>query len=82
MTALAWPDADRIDRDRLERGLVTYCPICRRPSAAGRIDPGEALARLARHLVESHDPYFSAMLRVELDRASAPDPFYPEGAAW
>lgn len=88
MTLLRWPDAARVERERMERPQL-YCPVCRRPGpampGAGVID---LTRRLARHLFESHDPYFGAQLRVALDGYGTADDepgaevFYPTGGDW
>ena len=84
---LSWPDAARVERHRIETGWVAYCPVCRRPASTEPLDHGEAAARLARHLEESHDLLFTAMLRIHLaaaarEAAAGGDPFYPTGATW
>lgn len=82
---LTWPASERVDAARLEAGVL-YCPVCRRPTTAAGASITAAAHRLARHLDESHDPIFSALLRAYLrapvDGASRPDPFYPTGASW
>lgn len=83
--ALAWPAAERVDAARLEAGVL-YCPVCRRPTSVAGSGITYAAQRLARHLDESHDPLFAALIRAYLrppvDGASRPDPFYPTGASW
>lgn len=82
----AWPDADRVDRLRTEQ-LRVSCPLCARPAL---VEPGATMVdvtrRLARHLLEGHDPYFGAQLRAALvgyrDDEPAAEVFYPAGDAW
>lgn len=85
MSAAHWPAAALVDERRLD-ALVTYCPLCRRPSSTTALPPLEALRRVARHVVESHDIAFGPLLRAELDgalRASdGSDPFCPTGESW
>lgn len=75
--AVRWPDAERVERARMERPQL-YCPVCRRPALS---TPGagviELSRRLASHLVESHDPYFLAQLRAALNLDLSDGPFYP-----
>lgn len=75
----AWPEAARVDAERMERP-VAYCPVCRRPTpvdaGAGVVD---VMRRLTRHLFDAHDPYFACQLRAALN--AGPDAFYPEGDA-
>ncbi len=82
---LAWPDAERVDGERIAAGVL-YCPVCRRPTSAAGASIVAAASRLARHLDESHDPLFAALIRAYLrapvEGASRPDPFYPRGASW
>lgn len=85
---IAMHDQRAADELRLERGMLGYCPVCRRPSATSPVGPLEALAAVARHLREDHDPTFAALLRNHLSlparqtAAPAADPFFPTDASW
>lgn len=82
-----------IDERRLN-AMIAYCPLCRRPATREPIAALDALGRLARHLVDSHDVAFAPLLRIALDRElraaidplDAPepgaDPFYPTADRW
>lgn len=81
MALNAGADQKAADRLRIEQvGTIGYCPVCRRPASVEPIPAGDAMARVAAHLVEAHDPYFATMLRLRLEGA-ARDPFYPTGDA-
>ncbi len=79
---LRWPDAERVDAARVDAGVL-YCPVCRRPTAAGSLTGAAQL--LARHLDESHDPVFGALIRVYLRppvAGATAAPFYPQDTEW
>lgn len=81
---LRWPDAERVDAERVDAGVL-YCPVCRRPSTTAPGSLTAAAQRLARHLDESHDPLFGALIRAYLRppvSGAPPTPFYPLGTEW